>query len=193
MAQGSALRARASHGIAIPAKTSTALLKFGKPMSFPEKRLCGHVVRRIFHLVRGLLRRAVMEAIDMRQTHNSPSLAQSAAKLFVPIDSLRREIATRPDPERRLRLAVLEGAVRDFQRHLGSTDAHGRRLHQETADWFACVDRTQPFAFESVCAALGIDAEALRRGLNHWRATEFVLGARQWLERRTPSSRRHAA
>lgn len=134
-----------------------------------------------------------MEAIDMRQTHNSPSLAQSAANLLVPIESLRREITTRPDPERRLRLAILEGAIRDFQRHLSSSDAHGRRLHQEAADWFACVDPTQPFAFESVCAALGIDAEVLRRGLKHWRATEFVLGARQWLERHTASSRRRAA
>ncbi len=76
------------------------------------------------------------------------------------------------DPERRLRLAVLEDAVRYFQRYLDSTDRRGRVLYEDAVDWFSSPDRAEPFSFENVCDALDLDADYIRQGLCRWREAE---------------------
>ncbi len=73
------------------------------------------------------------------------------------------------DPERRLRLAVLEDAIRYLQRYGGATSGRERTLYEDAADWFASPDRSEPFAFENVCEALGLDPEYIREGLYRWR------------------------
>jgi hypothetical protein len=105
---------------------------------------------------------------------------------FDPLHTLR-------DPERRLRLAVLEGAVHDFERYHRAGDARGRRLFDDAVHWFAAADRSEPFAFENVCAALGVDPDLVRRDLAHWRATELVRDMHRALgERHSMTSRRAA-
>jgi hypothetical protein len=89
------------------------------------------------------------------------------------------------DPERRLRVAVLEDAIRYFQRHLGATDPGERALYEDAVDWFASPDRTEPFSFENVCDALQLDPDYLRQRLCRWRAAEQARRAR-------PSVRREA-
>jgi hypothetical protein len=89
-------------------------------------------------------------------------------------------------PELRLRLAVLENAVRDFQRHLSAHDERGERRLRNAERWFASADRCEPYGFERVCATLGVDANVVRGNLAHWRAEQFVRDARRWLERRIP-------
>jgi hypothetical protein len=64
--------------------------------------------------------------------------------------------------ERRLMAAVLEDAVRTVLRPARTATA--RRVREELR-WFASTDRRNPFAFERVCEALGIDPSYLRRRL----------------------------
>jgi hypothetical protein len=73
------------------------------------------------------------------------------------------------DPERRLRLAVLEDAVHQFQRYVNGTFPHERARYDAELEWFASEDRSEPFAFESICDALNIDPEYVRSGLRRWR------------------------
>ena len=79
------------------------------------------------------------------------------------------EICALADPERRLRLAVLEDAVHQFQRYVNATGRHERALYDDVLDWFASEDRSEPFSFESICDALHIDTDFVRSGLRRWR------------------------
>jgi hypothetical protein len=65
--------------------------------------------------------------------------------------------------ERRLMLAVLEDAVRNVALARNARIS-SKRARQELA-WVTSVDRTDPFAFESICDALGIDPSWLRARL----------------------------
>jgi hypothetical protein len=69
------------------------------------------------------------------------------------------------DPERRLRLAVLEEALSLFQKHIGATEGRPKFAFQEVLTWISSRDRSWPFAFENVCDALEIDPDYLRDGL----------------------------
>jgi hypothetical protein len=101
------------------------------------------------------------------------------------------------DPERRLRLAVLEDAVRRVLRHMNATLPHERAAYQTEMEWFAGDDRSEPFSFESLCDALNIDPEFVRRCLRQWREdTEArVPRSRQRVVARralSPSPRSHS-
>jgi hypothetical protein len=85
------------------------------------------------------------------------------------IDILGRTPALRA--EQRLLLAVLEEAVRTFQRYLDGEGRRSRRLLREVEAWFASDDPTFPFSFVPLCDALGLDPSYLRSGLRRWRAS----------------------
>jgi hypothetical protein len=82
------------------------------------------------------------------------------------------------DPEHRLRLAVLEDAIRYFQRYLDATDGRHRALYEDAVDWFGSPDRSDPFSFENVCEALQLDPDHLRQGLCRRRAAARARNAR---------------
>ena len=82
------------------------------------------------------------------------------------------DVSALDEPERRLRLAILEDALRYVQRYVHATDKRGRALYEDAVDWFASADRTDPFAFENVCDALRLDADYVRRGLHEWDEAE---------------------
>lgn len=86
------------------------------------------------------------------------------ADVMVPAQWFRRAHAL-PESERRLRVAILEDALRYYRAYAGATDRRARALYEDAAEWFASHDRSEPFAFENVCDALGLDADAIRRGL----------------------------
>src|SRR3989442_8376217 len=65
-------------------------------------------------------------------------------------------------PEKRLMLAVLEGALLDLQRSAGVRTARARRLADEVDAWFAADDEGWPCSFLNVCQALGLDVSAVR-------------------------------
>lgn len=90
-------------------------------------------------------------------------------------------------PERRLRLAILEDALRYYRQYFGASERRARVLCEDAADWFASPDRSEPFSFENVCDALGLDPHYLRRGLQRWRETTLArnTGARLSVVRAT--------
>ena len=64
-------------------------------------------------------------------------------------------------------LALLEGAVSDFQKYATAFTGRGRRLFAEAETWFrSSTDR--PLDFESICQALGLDSGFIRAGLRRW-------------------------
>jgi hypothetical protein len=71
-------------------------------------------------------------------------------------------------PEKRLLLAVLEGAVSDFQTYATSISGRGRRLFADAQAWFGSTATEDLLAFESICEALGLDASFIRTGLARW-------------------------
>ena len=73
-------------------------------------------------------------------------------------------------PEKRLMLAVLEGALLDLQRSAGPSTPRARRLADEVDAWFAADDESWPCSFLNVCQALGLDVSAVRARAAHWRA-----------------------
>jgi hypothetical protein len=88
----------------------------------------------------------------------------------------RVQIDATLQPEKRLMLAVLEDAVGAFQKHVSATGRRGRRLFGEADDWFGSADTEWPFAFENICAALGLEPAYIRSGLRRWRDAQRVPG-----------------
>lgn len=68
-------------------------------------------------------------------------------------------------PERRLMLAVLEEAVLTLVKHRHDPRGRPRRLVREATQWIVERNSAWPFAFESICGALHLDASYVRRGL----------------------------
>jgi len=64
--------------------------------------------------------------------------------------------------------AVLQDAIRSFCESSGSRGVRTRKLFDETSQWFASPELDWPFAFESICAALGIEPGWIRRLLREW-------------------------
>jgi hypothetical protein len=88
--------------------------------------------------------------------------------------------------EQRLLLAVLEDAVHTLQRYADASDSHGRRLFLDALAWFRSDETGSPFAFVTVCEALGLDAGYLRLGLRRWLDREVVSDRHiPWARRRS--------
>lgn len=88
---------------------------------------------------------------------------QTDAMILPP--QFQAEVQSRRDPELRLRLAVLEDAIRYFQGYAHSVDRRERALYEDAVDWIASPDRTEPYSFENVCTALRLDPAGLRQRL----------------------------
>ena len=73
--------------------------------------------------------------------------------------------------EQRLMLAVLADAINVVQEFGGSSSLRKRNSFNEAWNWFFAKGVACPLSFDSVCDALGIDAEGLR-----WRLSELVAG-----------------
>jgi len=68
--------------------------------------------------------------------------------------------------ERLLMLAVLEDALDCYRKCRRSREAATRLLFDETRAWVESRDRDTLFSFESICEALDIDPDYLRRRLH---------------------------
>jgi hypothetical protein len=68
-------------------------------------------------------------------------------------------------PEKKLMLAVLEDAVRVWRKIGASSSRRGHRVRTELIDWFSSTEQSSPFAFESICSTLGLDAAWARTRL----------------------------
>ena len=65
--------------------------------------------------------------------------------------------------ERRLLLAVLEDGIRTFLKNARATHGRAFNLRREALTWLTTDDRSDVFAFENICEALGIDPGRLRQ------------------------------
>src|SRR5262245_40625168 len=86
-------------------------------------------------------------------------------------------------PERLLMLAVLENAVICYRRYARARDSQARRWFEEARDWLASSERSSVFSFESICDALDLHPDYVRRNLSlpngdRWRAPERARGLR---------------
>jgi hypothetical protein len=68
-------------------------------------------------------------------------------------------------PEQRLMMAVLDDAVRCVASRRLSTDTRHRRLFAEARRWMLAEEADWPYSFESICAVLDLDANAVRQYL----------------------------
>jgi hypothetical protein len=76
-------------------------------------------------------------------------------------------------PIKRLMLAVLEDAMRCYQTCANSRSRAQRRLFVEAEGWLMDRRADGPFAFDTVCETLGINASCLREGLRKWRLQQL--------------------
>ncbi len=104
------------------------------------------------------------------ETIPAPIDALTEPDVMLPAQLLPEQSAL-TDPERRLRLAVLKDALHYVQRHEHATDEHARALYEDALDWVADPDRSEPFSFENICDALGLDAWYVRSCLRRWQRT----------------------
>jgi hypothetical protein len=74
--------------------------------------------------------------------------------------------------ERRLLLAVLEDAIRTYQRYAFANDRRGAAQWAHVEEWFASEDSDWTFSFVAICDILELDASYLRRGLRRFRESD---------------------
>jgi hypothetical protein len=89
-------------------------------------------------------------------------------------------------PYHRLLLAILEDAIRCFQRNFDARDGARRILFHETEEWLFDSRGTAFMSCPSVCESLGIDAARLRRYLHNWRLRKRARQEAPCLARRGP-------
>ena len=68
-------------------------------------------------------------------------------------------------PEHGLMIAVLQDAIDCVAKHRYAKDYRGRRLFDEATEWLLAEETDWPYSFESICAVLDLDANAVRRAL----------------------------
>ena len=68
-------------------------------------------------------------------------------------------------PEHRLRMAVLDHAIRCVKHYRFPTDARGRRLFHEARQWLLAAEPHWAYSFEHICEVLDLDANAVRHRL----------------------------
>jgi hypothetical protein len=76
--------------------------------------------------------------------------------------------------EQRLMLAILADAINIFQGCQATGEVPRGRLFREAEEWIFSSDERWPFSFVTVCDALGIEPQALRR---HLRSLEREIRA----------------
>jgi hypothetical protein len=64
--------------------------------------------------------------------------------------------------ERRLMIAVLANALRSLFRDADRPGRGAARRLRQDLGWLTSQDRVDPFAFERICEALGLDASRIR-------------------------------
>jgi hypothetical protein len=96
------------------------------------------------------------------------SALDTSSRASILLPELLDGIAARIQPEKRLMLAVLEGAVSDFQKYATASTGRGRRLFADADAWFRSTAADQPLDFESICQALALDPSFVRSGLRRW-------------------------
>jgi hypothetical protein len=98
--------------------------------------------------------------------------------------------SNRPDssdvPLKRLMMAVLQDAIRCFQKGSHAKSGAKQRYLHEVHEWVFGQNGEGPFAFPSVCEILGIAPQYLRKGLAEWLRRRAEGSLESDLGRRNP-------
>jgi len=104
---------------------------------------------------------------------SSPYDMATAGLRFSPISVLPSQFFSSPRNHHKgevaLMYAVLEDAVKCFAKQFVEKRLRTKRLAEEAEEWFLANDERWPFSFINVCAALGLNPQYLRQGLDQWR------------------------
>jgi len=119
---------------------------------------------------------------------NSPSLGlgpEAGADVFSPdiLTPAQYYAAHVTTPYHRLLVAVLEDAIRCYQRTLGAQGARQRFLFRETKEWLF-DKRATIMSCSMICESLGIDVSCLRRYMRKYNRKTTVGEKPQRLPRR---------
>jgi hypothetical protein len=90
-------------------------------------------------------------------------------------DTMKRSVHL--EPEKRLMLALLDDALKCYQKNLAAKSRRGKKLFVEAEQWFWERDGEDVFSFEHVCTALGLSPGYVRRMLDKWNAAARAGGA----------------
>ena len=96
-------------------------------------------------------------------------------------------------PEKRLMLAVLEDAIASFQRNFIQQRGTSETEDFDVETWLESDDMSWPFSFASICQALDMEPEYLRRGLKTWRDRAYAEFSQQALWSNQDPGRSRAA
>jgi len=75
--------------------------------------------------------------------------------------------------EEKLMLAMLENAVKYFQKYVLARKPSGKKLFQEAEEWFLEKDSDAFFSFENICETLGLHPDYIRQGLLCWKEAKL--------------------
>jgi hypothetical protein len=89
------------------------------------------------------------------------------------------------EPIMRLMGAILIDAVRCFQNNFEARLPSAQQEFREARFWIFDDKSEEPFSFESVCAALGVDPRGLREAVLRWKSDRRA-GTKQRIIRRSP-------
>ena len=105
-----------------------------------------------------------MEATTYAAHDDLPNIFSAVGILPVQYgESRRRKLPA--EGERKLLFAVLEDAIRTYLRHRDNYEAaRNNEDFIEAAEWLSCDDECGPFAFVSVCEALGMTTIKVESG-----------------------------
>jgi hypothetical protein len=90
----------------------------------------------------------------------------------------RSSLAAR-QPEAALMYAVLEDAVDCFQKQFICATRSAKRLGEEAEEWMFSDDSKWAFSFLSICTALDLGPQYIRRGLQRWRQRSLQSSHKQ--------------
>lgn len=109
-------------------------------------------------------------AFGLSMTDHQDAVHELLSYISVPPEQFYGPRASLADgrPEAELMRAVLEDALRCFQKRLVRQGRRVQRLAREAEEWLFSDDARWPFSFVSICAVLGLEPEYIRRGLRRW-------------------------
>jgi hypothetical protein len=106
------------------------------------------------------------ENTAMHEEANKPDFSFALSDIILPSQYFGATSSSGLSSEQRLMLAVLVDAINVVQGWRGLGSARKRRAFAEAAHWVNCRGTGYPFSFDSICDALSIDSEILRRRMS---------------------------
>jgi hypothetical protein len=104
-----------------------------------------------------------------------------APEVLTPAQYFEGARARQPEADavKRLMLAVLEDALRCYQRYAERPNSQNQRDLAQAESWIFDRHAEGPFAFRHICETLGTHPDNLRHGINRWRLQFGSINARR--------------